>query len=377
MSKQKGKVVEEINFDDTPESEEPHRSLTAAEESAKGFGNSLARQMQKDRLTKLSIYEIEPDLVQPRRVIPTSLRQKVFISPNHMGEVFKLWALEAEIDPMEYWGIEESALPEEEQSSPVKAALIKLIGLAFSIHRDGLINSITVVQGQQGYFIETGERRWFAYHLLNYLFPDDEQWTKITSRVMTEHSRWRQATENNSRDDLNAISKARQYAILMMDLIGITNFLAAHEAEGEQAYYSQVLSHRVPRGENSNIMQAMGFNGRAAVDRHRDLLKLPEDIWLDADDYNIPERVLREVLDKPYETAREMVNDWIHDRRIVSLGDNSKTPVKLPAWFKGIEKLSNQFTPKKLKKLEADERNHLRAFAQNLLANLDAAEREK
>jgi hypothetical protein len=352
MSKPKGKQVDELSFDDAPETEEESPRVSAAEESAKNFGggNSFAQKMQQDRLTKLDINEIYPDPLQPRRVVPTALRQRIAISPDRMNDLLSVWIGAAEINPLDYWDFDEEDLPEEEQSNPIRSSLIKLIGLASGIDRDGLVNPISVALDKKRYYIETGERRWFAFHLLHYLFPEDERWQRIPTRVMPEHSVWRQASENNSRDDLNAISKSRQYAILMMNLVD-GKFLLPHEAESEQAYYAQVLGERVPRGQNANIMQAMGFNGRASVDRHRDLLRLPEDIWLDADDYNIPETVLREVLDKPYEQARAMINDWLDSKRIVSLGDNSRTVEKIPAWLKAVDKVEQRYSPERWKNL--------------------------
>jgi hypothetical protein len=61
--KPKGKQVEELSFDDAPETDEESPRVSAAEESARNFGggNSVAQKLQQDRLTKLDIGEVYPD----------------------------------------------------------------------------------------------------------------------------------------------------------------------------------------------------------------------------------------------------------------------------------------------------------------------------
>src|SRR5690606_25072022 len=105
---------------------------------------------------------------------------------------------------------------------PLEAALMKVIELAASIYQEGLLNPISLVRyGEDRFLLETGERRWLAYHLLHHYAPDDgkrDQWAKIPAQFVDGVDVWRQAAENSMRADLNAISKARQYAILLMAL---------------------------------------------------------------------------------------------------------------------------------------------------------------
>src|SRR5690606_34285023 len=100
---------------------------------------------------------------------------------------------------------------------PLEGSLLALADLAGNIRRNGLMNPISVVRVGERYQIETGERGWLAHHLLRLLTGDDN-WQYVAARVVERSSVWRQAGENSARADLNAISKARQFALLLMDL---------------------------------------------------------------------------------------------------------------------------------------------------------------
>jgi hypothetical protein len=162
------------------------------------------------------------------------------------------------------------------------------------------------------YLLETGERRWLAFHLLHQR-TRDEQWSKIPARVMDEFSIWRQAGENNARDNLNAVGKARQLALLLMDL---------YRAEGaefepfdrlvqpgrcDRAFYAQIADGeqwRIPRGKAELLLNAIGLKSVRQLSQYRALLSLPDDAWTVADDANLSEYRLRQILDlKLDETA--------------------------------------------------------------------------
>jgi hypothetical protein len=192
---------------------------------------------------------------------------------------------------------------------PIENALLKVIDVAASIHRAGLTNAITVTEiggplvsderRRPTYKLETGERRWLAYHLLNAEFPE-EGWDKIPARIVDAANIWRQASENNARDNLNAIAKARQYALLMMDLWSHDSnspieFETFDQFENEREFYAQIAGdkvNRAPSGQNHLIMSAMGISSRAALSFYKSFLTLPDEIWQIGDDYNLPEEVL-------------------------------------------------------------------------------------
>ncbi|HLV34821.1 MAG TPA: ParB/RepB/Spo0J family partition protein [Spirillospora sp.] len=268
----------------------------------------------------VSIFEVYPDRTQPRRAVPSLVRQHWDGNPATTQTLFEGWLYEIEqagrrdFDLLRY--IEQAHLPEnidgnddEDDSvlllsggyTALERSLLEIADLAISIQQIGLTNPITVARDGRIYRLETGERRWLAYHLLNLYFPDDD-WAKIPAYVVDQVNVWRQASENNARADLNAIGKARQLAILLMDLLADEGYefrtfeeiLAAGLSERE--YYAQVADgnvYRVPRGAGERLLTAMGLKNPTQIRQYRTLLRLPDHLWQEADDQNWTEFEIR------------------------------------------------------------------------------------
>lgn len=277
---------------------------------------------QRRPVRPVDIFEIYPDRTQPRRTVPSDVRPHWDSSPALIEKLFASWLAEIEnagwLDfdlalyltqahfPEGVEGNEEEMDSEVEhlsayQREPLVKTLLDLADLAISIRTVGLTNPITVARADRIYRLETGERRWLAYHLLNIYFPDEE-WSRIPAHLVDEVSVWRQASENNARADLNAIGRARQLAILLMDLLSergyeFLGFDEMIEAGGtERAYYAQVADgneFRVPRGEGERLLNAMGLKNPTQIRQYRQLLRLSDDLWQAADDKNVSENELR------------------------------------------------------------------------------------
>ncbi len=181
-----------------------------------------------------------------------------------------------------------------------EAALMHIITLAASIRQHELTNAITVINFEKGksYFIETGERRWMSYHLLHHVYGDD--WKNIPARIVPYQNIWRQASENNARQDLNAIAKARQLAIIVMELYKELEFkFQPFEAfEHEKDYYAQVadgVQWRIIKGEMQRVLTFLGLSDPVQIRQYRALLRLDYELWDFADDNNISEFELREM----------------------------------------------------------------------------------
>lgn len=273
------------------------------------YGDILSVDDRRQLTEQVDIHMILPDTAQPRRVLPISLRPLVN-SDNlreSMPRVFENWLRlvndgRAEPFPLErlLYGDEDDAddaLPDERLITPTEQRLIAVVQLASSIYRDGLTNPITVAAWGPRYRLETGERRWLAYHLL-YAYTGDATYVQIPARIIEEVNVWRQASENNARSDLNAIAKARQLALLMMDLYGVSNFTPIDRFEHEQAFYAQVVDgeqFRVPRGALDSLLSAMGLKNRSQLSRYRALLEVPAHIWDMADEQDWTEGYLRQL----------------------------------------------------------------------------------
>ena len=64
----------------------------------------------------------------------------------------------------------------------------------------------------------------------------------------------------------------------------------------ERDYYAQVADgneFRVPRGEGERLLNAMGLKNPTQIRQYRQLLRLPDDVWQDADDKNLTEGEVR------------------------------------------------------------------------------------
>jgi hypothetical protein len=247
----------------------------------------------------IDIHSIYPDFAQPRRALPSQVRAHWNGDPAQLGHIFALWldAILREGGPQYdvqglITGSSERSGEDDARETPIlEAGLLRLIDLAASIYHDGLLNPITVENRQDHFVLETGERRWLAYHLLFATFGD-ERWSRIPAAEVAANV-WRQASENNARDNLNAVARARQYAILMIDLLkSDVAFTPYYECPSDRAFYAQVLDYRVPTGQAERLLAALGVTSRSALSRYRDILELNDNDWVRADDLNLSEREL-------------------------------------------------------------------------------------
>ncbi|MBC7810225.1 MAG: ParB N-terminal domain-containing protein [Burkholderiales bacterium] len=179
---------------------------------------------------------------------------------------------------------------------PIEASLLYLTELAANIRQHGLINPITVVHRNGVYYLETGERRWLAYHLLHLHYPN-EGWDKMPAQVVNKIDRFRQASENMQRNDLNMVARARQYALLLMELLPDVHFEPHDQVQSDRAFYAQALDHRVPRGKMEVLLGAFGLTSRTTFDSYRKVLSVTDEQWIAADDENWPEAAFRELFD--------------------------------------------------------------------------------
>ncbi len=327
MSKRKQRREQGASWTD----DDPQRGTHSLQDiTAQGYGLNIAPTQQRIVARPISIFEIHPDPAQPRRTIPTRIREAWNGNPATVKEVLMIWwgeiqrergkALGVEEAPFDIGAYLESAVsdqpdanPDDIKRGPLEQALFNIIMLAASIRRDGLTNPITVAHmGSGNYRLETGERRWLAYHLLHAWFdghdgrPDEgTRWESIPARVMDSVDVWRQASENNARDNLNVIGKARQYAVLMMDLHGMDSFRSIQTFPSDREYYAQAADLSTPLGKRETLLNALGVSSPSVMTRLRHMLRLPDEIWHGGDDHNLPE----DVLEKLYQIA-------IRDRKL-------------------------------------------------------------
>lgn len=363
-------------------------ALSSLEQTANAIYDSglppdIAELDSRRRPTKsLGIFEIVPDRTQPRRAVPSSVRDHWNGDTRAIRDLFDGWLYEIEqagnpaFDLQRY--VEQDHLPEgiegnDDDAQPdtptghytaLERSLLDIVDLAVSIRENGLTNPITVARDGATFRLETGERRWLAYHLLNIFYPDGE-WSKIPAYVVEEVNVWRQASENNARADLNAIGKARQLAILLMDLLRERghDFRSFDEviSEGysEREYYAQVADgnvYRVPRGEGERLLSAMGLKNPTQIRQYRQLLRLPDDLWQEADDNNWAESYVRErytvttvTVSRKKQSPQSAVNPFVE--RV-----NKKRRTRVWNYANRLGALNDKEKRKALEEIEADER---------------------
>lgn len=242
------------------------------------------------------ISELQPDPQQPRRVLPSVVRQMVDI--HDMRATMDRWYHTAErelersipLRDLVEGKVEDGQFDTEgitHDRYPVAASFLGVTRLAGDILRDGLINPISIYRHGRTHMINKGERRWFAYHILYGLYGS--QYERIPAREESP-SIWAQASENMSREDLGGVALARQFALLLMSLYpdqewgSVTDFTT--DEGSDRLFYAQMEDGdvwRIPKNNGQKIADAMQASVNS-LRHYRQILGVPDVIWLEADD---------------------------------------------------------------------------------------------
>jgi len=312
------------------------------------FGNIAEVDAGRQVAKPISIFDIYPDPLQPRRAIPSPVREYWDGRPSTTPALFNSWynlavkerGSEFKIEPY-LLALDEVERPE--SMGPIEEALVSILEMAANIRTNGLTNPITIANMGNGYRLETGERRWLAYHILSTYFEDEhEKWGRIPARIVEKFSVWRQASENNARANLNAIGKARQLAILIMDLCQThrgdtfrTYEQVTSQGDSERTFYAQVADgdlYPAPKGTGEALMTAAGFKTSSLMREHRALLKLPDEVWRIADDLNWTQGRIRQIVKQSEGNSKTLIRLTLKQAKAdgYSLGidaDSDDTPL--------------------------------------------------
>lgn len=309
------------------------------------------------RIRQIALSELRPDPAQARRVMPGSLRVQWLQHPDHIPTILEQWLALANTeatqrgrpalnvteslrrDPNDTLAVpEDLALPE---MGPIESGFMALVQLAASIHLHGLANPITVtLQDDDTYMIETGERRFLAYNLLHNL-PDFVEgiWDHIPARVVEAHDLWRQAAENGARQDLNAVSMARQLALLLMDIYDERYTFAKFSDMPGREWYAQVYDSKqypVPYGRGAELAAAMGLKSANQIRQYRQLLALPSEVWQLADELNWTEYFCRQLMKKARSVTTVTDVEGEDDESVTTVTDYQNALVALAQQSAGI-----------------------------------------
>jgi hypothetical protein len=267
------------------------------------FGGRLDNLDAQRRVARaIPIAEIDPDPRQPRRIIPLEIRAQT----TDPQAALQLWIalIEKETErpfPLQAF-LEVADFERPEKPDESEAELIALVSLARTIKEEGrLPDPISVYRTGDRWRIEYGERRWLAHHLL-YAYTGDDQWSKILAFSVEQFNPWRQAAENGAHQNLNAVGKARQLALLIMALYEAQGYtFEAYDSmvkpnQSDRCFYAQVADgerYRIPRGQSEQIMAYMGLKDASYLRHYRTILDASDELWVSADELNMTEGAIR------------------------------------------------------------------------------------
>jgi len=258
----------------------------------------------------LNIDMIRPDPVQPRRILPEDLHIHLHnqqMNPRQaIREFVERIKAHARSKGRPFGNpFELVTTPEDENAeapsdlAPEEKTLRDLLHLAVTLHQDGQVNPLTVIQIQQGimqhFIIETGERRYWAAWLSREYDPLERHNGNIPCIIIppSKTSPFRQAKENTSRQGLNAIAMARQVALLLLHVHGYEIPYSPVTMD----FYRQALSLdlRGKREFTDMVLSALGGITKSQLSRYKSVLVLCDEALEIADKNNIEESILRYV----------------------------------------------------------------------------------
>ena len=240
---------------------------------------------QVERIERLTPSQMIPDRFQPRRLLPTVLRQPFYSGQIDCYQAARQWLQMAR------------------SNDGIKEEVDRLLSMGGSFSEHGQIKPITgswveTSDGNYIFQIETGERRFWAA-CLQVVAQGTKEEPLLRVEVVTTPTRMRQVLENRHAEPPSAVGQACEVASLILAELGI---LPQSSETDEFEYFRQARAQRMPPGLWDKITPIMKLT-RPRMVQLLDILNLPTPLLDLADRHRLPERVLREVLDAPRGTV--------------------------------------------------------------------------
>jgi hypothetical protein len=327
---------------------------------------------------------IVPDPVQARRPMPELLRMD-WLNGADIFDILMDWSEHAAEQIVAAWQIEtpgeivvapdwrhwiegEQEPRPVETPEPVAIRWIELLRLASSIYQHGLDRPIAVYPLDNTYYqILSGERRFLAFNLLNWM--GYAGYRDIPCEVRDRYDPYRQAVENGVREDLNAIGTSRQLSILLRVANGEH---IKPEGNVGQSWYAEAADLTPPYGKGDQIALMLGLPNWRALSRYKALLKLPEPVWNWADEFAWPERKIREMVSKSTDTqhlirlAQEEVRKELgHDTK-QPVSDRERTTKQATQLYRTMQR-ALKLNEKQIGSIQAEQRKQLVETAQEII----------
>lgn len=232
------------------------------------------------------------DLSQPRRPLPLKYASRVNAGAVTLIEAVAAWAKDAGVA---------LALDADDDNAPARGSGAALLALkrelALPIRDVGLINPISVIAANDGHYtIETGERRALAHALL--AAAGFDAFARIPAQIVARDVdvARRQIEENEAREDLSAVQRARMWwnARYRLSRLGRIDWSKLDGADN----VNDALANS-ERGELVTWTEVERALGRTRQMRayHLRVLDMPAEAIRLAEEFGLSEKVLRPVLE--------------------------------------------------------------------------------
>lgn len=257
-----------------------------------------------ERIERLKPSEMLPDRFQPRRLLPTFIRNAYYNGEIDCYQAAHQWLQFAN------------------QDSGVRDEIDRLLNLGSSFENHGQIKPITgswtsSSDGQFFFLIETGERRFWAsclqaVHAAPKNRKGEHDLTKIEEplvrvEVVQNPSRQRQVLENRHAETPSAVEQACEVAALILADLGIQPDATIQD---DFDYFRQANDKRMPAGLWDRIIPVMNLTRPRMVQLIK-LFELPNNLLEIADRFRLSERVLREIRSRPENEWEPLIHQAI------------------------------------------------------------------
>jgi hypothetical protein len=219
---------------------------------------------------------IKPDRFQARFLLPFELREAFFRQEIDWEETVRKWIALAEQDRL------------------VRREIEELIALGDSLHDTGQIKPITgqVINedGREVFKMLTGERRFWATAFQSVLSGRKDE-PYVLAIIDNQPSLEKQIAENMAYKALTPVGKARAAARIVLE----SNGIQPNESLDEYSYFRQVLDVRLSDETKDMLLKTLQLE-RTYYGRLIKFFELPQDLLEICDRAEMPERVLREIM---------------------------------------------------------------------------------
>jgi len=270
-----------------------------AETKKKGFGDLISltseafnastaekEQREEEQIPKIlsnrqSVYRvplsmIKPDRFQARFMLPFELREAFFRQEIDWEETVRKWMALAEQDRL------------------IRREIEELIALGDSLHDTGQIKPITgqVINedGHEVFKMLTGERRFWATAFQAVRSGQKDE-PYVLAIIDNQPSLEKQIAENMAYKALTPVGKARAAARIVLE----SNGILPNETLDEYSYFRQVLNVRLSDETKDMLLKTLQLE-RTYYGRLMKFFELPQDLLEICDRAEMPERVLREIM---------------------------------------------------------------------------------